>query len=80
MSFLSVKLPNNVVNVFLPPITTTAQTLGINPSGVRVTRAANRRVTRGGNVRVTHYTITCYPEIVEIKLASNEIAVHLVEN
>lgn len=80
MTYINVKLPNNVVNISLPPITTTAQALGINPSGVRVTRAVNRRVTRGGNVRVTHYTITCYPEVTEMKLSSNEIAVHVVEN
>lgn len=80
MPYVNVKLPGNLVNILLPPITTTAQTVVINPSGRRVTRAANRRVTRGGNVRVTHYTITCHPEVTEIKLASNEIAVHLVEN
>lgn len=79
MTNVNVKLPNNVVNVFLPPITTTVQTVAINPSGRRVTRAGSRRVTRGGNVRVTHYTVSCYPEVVDMKLSGNEIQVHLVE-
>lgn len=79
MSYINLKLPNNVVNVYLPPITTTAQSVSVNPSGVRVTRAANRRVTRGGNVRVTRYTLTCYPELADVKLSQNKIAVHLVE-
>lgn len=80
MSYINVKLPNTVVNVFLPPITTTVQSASVNPSGRRVTRAGSRRVTRGGNVRVTHYVLSCYPEVTDVKLPGNEIAVHLVEN
>lgn len=67
MSHISLKLPANVVTVFVPPITSTLQLNDVKGS-TRVTRSANRRVTRGGNVRVTHYSISGYPEVVNVKI------------
>lgn len=67
MPYISVKLPVNIVTVYLPAYTTTAQVTDAVGS-TRITRGANVRVTRGGNIRVTHYRVTAYPELMAIKL------------
>jgi hypothetical protein len=67
MAYISLKLPNNIVAIHLPAFTTTAQTSDVEGS-LRWTRNRNDRVTRGGNLRSTHYSVTSYPELVACKL------------
>lgn len=67
MIYINLKLPSNVVNVFLTPITTTAQRIFTYDE--RITEDGETRITEDGETRILDgYDITCYPETVEIKL------------
>lgn len=72
--YISLKLPNHVVNVFLPPMTTTAQT--IYTYDERITEDGETRLTEDGETRILDgFDITTYPEIVAVKLRSNVLNV-----
>jgi len=73
MSYISIKLPNNIVTLFLPKITTVLQ---INPDS-RVTEDGEVRLTEDGEQRVTEDLsgVESYPELAAIKLPNHIISV-----
>ena len=74
MSYISLKLPNNLVTLHTPTLQVNDATTALS-GATRITQARNRRVTRGGNVRVTRdYTIATRPELVVLKLDNGVIS------
>lgn len=74
MSYINVKLLPNVVTVYLPPMTTTAQLIFIYNE--RVTEDGETRLTEDGETRVLDgFDITCYPEIVAVKINNTALNV-----
>lgn len=69
MSYISLKLPDSVVTVFLPAISTIAQRIFTYDE--RITEDGETRLTEDGETRILDgYDITCYPETVEKKISN----------
>lgn len=72
MLYVNAKLPDTIITIHLGQFTTTRQTSDVAGS-LRWTVHRNDRVTRGGNIRSTHYPVSSYPVVIAIKLANGVI-------
>ncbi len=74
--YLTVKIPNNIVTVFLPPITTTQQTNFTYDE--RITEDGETRITEDGETRILDgWDINSYPELTVIKIPNGVISVEV---
>lgn len=66
-AFISLKLDNSIVTVYLPGISATLQT--VFTYDVRITEDGETRITEDGETRILDgFDIGSYPEVVAIKI------------